>query len=88
MPYRNQNYMTNKLIKQEVDKNQKGYVPPVEETPNTDDPNTKTPNTENPNNTETPNTEDPNNTETPDENDSNTDTNINNPDEPMNPTEE
>lgn len=78
MPYRNQNYMTNKLIKQEVDKNQKGYVPPVEETPNT----------ENPNNTETPNTENPNNTETPDENDSNTDTNINNPDEPMNPTEE
>lgn len=36
MAYRNQNYMTNKKIKQEVDKNQKGYVDPEqqeEETP-------------------------------------------------------
>lgn len=31
MAYRNQNYMTNKKIKQEVDKNQKGYIPQQEE---------------------------------------------------------
>lgn len=31
MAYKNQNYMTNKKIKQEVDKNQKGYQPPEEE---------------------------------------------------------
>lgn len=31
MAYKNQNYMTNKKIKQEVDKNQKGYVAPEED---------------------------------------------------------
>ena len=31
MAYRNQNYMTNRKIKAEVDKNQKDYVPPVVE---------------------------------------------------------
>ena len=31
MVYRNQNYMTNRKIKEEVDKNQKDYVAPKEE---------------------------------------------------------
>lgn len=31
MAYRNQNYMTNRKIKAEVDKNQKDYVPPAVE---------------------------------------------------------
>lgn len=33
MAYRNQNYMTNRKIKEDVDKNQKEYVAPQDETP-------------------------------------------------------
>ena len=40
MAYRNQNYMTNRKIKEEVDKNQKNYVAPTEEPPK--DPETPT----------------------------------------------
>lgn len=40
MAYRNQNYMTNRKIKEEVDKNQKNYVAPTEEIPK--DPETPT----------------------------------------------
>ena len=46
MAYKNQNYMTNKKIKEEVDKNQKGYE---EETPGS-----TTPETPNQNDTQTP----------------------------------
>lgn len=57
MAYRNQNYMTNRKIKEEVDKNQKNYVAPTEEIPK--DPETPT-------NPETPTTpETPTNPETP-----------------------
>jgi len=69
MVYRNQNYMTNKKIKQEVDKNQKGYEENASpSTPSTPD------NSENPtsNNTDpedsTSNNTDPNNTENPNNN--------------------
>lgn len=40
MAYRNQNYMTNRKIKEEVDKNQKDYVAPTKEIPK--DPETPT----------------------------------------------
>jgi len=51
MAYRNQNYMTNRKIKEEVDKNQKNYVAPTEEIPK--DPETPT-DPETPKDPETP----------------------------------
>ena len=55
MAYKNQNYMTNYKIKEEIDKLQKDYVEPNnEETPS---PGTETPPEVNNNPEETPNTD-------------------------------
>lgn len=40
MAYRNQNYMTNRKIKEEVDKNQKGYIDPNAQEPQQEQPKT------------------------------------------------
>ena len=60
MAYKNQNYMTNYKIKEEIDKLQKDYVEPNnEETPS---PGTETPSEVN-NNPETPENNTPENTD-------------------------
>ena len=61
MVYKNQNYMTNKKIKEEVDKNQKGYE---EETPGSTTPST--PETPNQNDVQTPSENENTNPQNPD----------------------